>query len=146
MISIFELNKKIKSQSISNIIDELINNIYKDKFIEKIQELQYDKGEDSQGDIFGFYSIGTQIITNGRKIAGQPYNLFDTGKFREGLYIDVHKQQYDIFIEISSIDNKTNLLEYKFGDTLFGIQEKNINLITNNTNKILIQILNDIIK
>lgn len=41
----------------------------------------FDKGQDSVGNLLPTYSKTTELITGGKKKAGQPFTLFDTGEF-----------------------------------------------------------------
>lgn len=54
----------------------------------RIDQLR-NKGVDSEGNIIGYYSRATEIISQGRKRAGEPYTLEDTGAFYESLFIVV---------------------------------------------------------
>lgn len=45
--------------------------------------------QDIFGNAIGFYSPATEVITQGRKKAGQPFNLFETGEFLELLFAKV---------------------------------------------------------
>jgi hypothetical protein len=57
-----------------------------------IREEQLRKeGIDGDGDIIGRYSYVTQIISKGKKRAGEPYTLFDTGAFYRGMFVIVLK-------------------------------------------------------
>lgn len=46
-------------------------------------ERLFNLGEDIFGNAIGFYSPATEVITGGRKKAGDRFNLFETGEFLE---------------------------------------------------------------
>lgn len=47
------------------------------------------KGVDMHEDIIGFYSFLTDVLSGGRKQAGTPYTLEDTGEFYRSMYVMV---------------------------------------------------------
>jgi hypothetical protein len=62
----------------------------KDMIIKLIQDKQLiEKGVDSEGRVIGYYSYWTEIISEGRKQEGDPYNLEDTGEFFMSMFIKV---------------------------------------------------------
>lgn len=107
---------------------------------EDLQKAQWDRGEDREGVILGVYSIATEKITKGRKKAGEPYNLLDTGDFREGTYLIVELEGKDLEFTIGSTDDKENLLKNKIGNRIFGLQEnKEYAILIRELEKIFIQ-------
>ena len=80
-------------------------------------------GEDGNGNVIGFYSKATEIITQGRKIEGQPYNLFDTGDFYESMFVNVLNES----IEIDGNVNKM-LGQDWFSFDILGLKDENINI------------------
>ena len=48
-------------------------------------------GTDINGNVIGYYSPTTEILSGGEKKAGKPYNLKDTGYFYDSFKIDVFK-------------------------------------------------------
>ena len=46
-------------------------------------------GTDIDGNVIGYYSATTEILSSGEKQAGKPYNLKDTGYFYDSFKIDV---------------------------------------------------------
>lgn len=62
----------------------------KDMIIKLIQDKQLiEKGVDSEGRVIGYYSYWTEIISEGRKQEGDPYNLEDTGEFFMSMFVKV---------------------------------------------------------
>lgn len=48
-----------------------------------------EQGVNSEGNIIGYYSQMTEILSEGRKKRGEPYDLNDTGKFFRSMYVQV---------------------------------------------------------
>lgn len=94
-----------------------ISNKIKDWIIE-----QLDGGYDGKGEIIGIYSFATENITNGRKRAGEPYDLNDTGFFRASIVV-VPKL---FVISIYANGKKTDVdIVQKYGVEILQLMEKN---------------------
>ena len=63
----------------------------KDDIISFIQDDQLYEGikADKNENYIGFYSYWTEVITNGEKRMGEPYNLKDTGAFYRSMLVKV---------------------------------------------------------
>ena len=48
-----------------------------------------EEGVNSEGNIIGYYSQMTEILSEGRKKRGEPYDLNDTGEFFRSMYVQV---------------------------------------------------------
>jgi len=48
-----------------------------------------EQGVNSEGNIIGYYSQMTEILSVGRKKRGEPYDLNDTGEFFRSMYVQV---------------------------------------------------------
>jgi hypothetical protein len=69
----------------------------KDVILDLITDNQLmDKGVDADGEIIGRYSKATEMISGGRKKAGDPYNLNDTGSFFRSMFINVLENSIEI--------------------------------------------------
>lgn len=143
MKSVFEFADRLRQNPTQGIFISLINEIEKTSTVEDIQEMQWNKGEDNQGKILGYYSYATEVITKGKKRAGDAYNLFDTGDFRKGLYLAYSlSDNFQVNFVINSTDSKTPLLINKLGNRIFGIQNNNIQIFSNKIKELLINKLN----
>lgn len=82
-----------------------------------------DERTDSLGRVLGFYSFATELITDGRKKAGEPFNLNDTGAFWDSWQVFIG----EAVITIDANPNKgdTDLFE-KYGIDILGLTEKNL--------------------
>lgn len=85
----------------------------------RIDQLERD-GVDSTGEIIGYYSYATELITKGRKQQGQHYTLLETGDFFRSMYIQVF--QNEIFI-----NGNTKKMENKewFNNEIIGLTDEN---------------------
>jgi len=79
------------------------------------------------------YSKTTEILSQGRKIAGTPYTLFDTGEFFKSFDVILHSEGFEI--DADPIKNGgqysgTNLfLEY--GEDILGLTDENMDKFIN---------------
>ena len=73
-----------------------------------------DKGVNADGEVIGFYSYTTQLMTNGEKQEGDPYTLNDTGEFYRSMYLSVLSDA--IQFNANPIKGKDNLFT-KYGET-----------------------------
>ena len=85
----------------------------------------FKNSEDIFGNASGFYSPATQIITGGRKKAGDPYTMFDTGDFIRQLFARVKNEE----IVFGSDDSKVDKIlgnRRLLSKSLFGLTDKNL--------------------
>ena len=122
--------KKLNPTRISKILFDSIRSKEKD-LIEINTENQLSDGVDSEGKrLFNkrtkrsVYSSLTEEISGGRKKAGTPYTLEDTGDFYKGFFIETKKDK----AVFSSKDSKTPLLVAEYGE-IFGLTDKNLEAV-----------------
>ena len=81
----------------------------------------FKNSEDIFGNAIGFYSPATQIITGGRKKAGDPYTMFDIGDFIRQLFARVKNEEIVFGSDDSKVDkilgNRRLLSKSLFGLT-----------------------------
>ena len=53
------------------------------------QDQLVEEGVDANEEIIGYYSYLTEVMTDGRKKMGEPYNLKDTGAFFRSMFVKV---------------------------------------------------------
>jgi len=74
---------------------------------EWIQEDQLKGGGiDSEGQVIGFYSEATEFISRGRKSAGDPYDLDDTGSFYRSMFVRVLIDRIEIEFNSGKMDDQ----------------------------------------
>lgn len=65
-----------------------------------------DEGIDGNGNIIGLYSEATEQISEGRKQAGDPYTLNDTGAFYRSMFVTVLKDSILIDGDYAKMENQ----------------------------------------
>lgn len=140
-ISIFEyqrqVNKKKTGGLISNFKNFLLNS---EELVLFLQQEQLNEGENKKGQIIGVYSAYTEILTNGRKKKGEPFNFQDTGSFFDEMYIKIQTSP-EFSITIGSKDSKSKLIEEKYGN-VFGLNPENTKVLQNQITQLFIRFLN----
>lgn len=87
-----------------------------------IQEDQlYKRGIDENGDIIGFYSVATENISKGRKKAGTPFTLYDTGEFYRSMFVSALSDS--IIIDGNSTKMEGQLW---WGEEILGLTDENL--------------------
>lgn len=110
---------------------KLQNDLY--KFIRSIEkdflDLNKDQIENQSTDIFGnplgFYSKSTEVISKGRKKAGEPFSGVDSGDWFKGFYM----QEVSGVLRFRSKDSKSNLIlssESWLSNEVFGLSDENL--------------------
>lgn len=84
----------------------------------------FEDSQDVNGKPIGFYSTGTEIMTDGRKKAGEPFNLLETGDFLESLFARVDRES--IFFDASD-KKKKDVLSNLLTLDIFGLQDDDLN-------------------
>jgi len=72
----------------------------------------------------GFYSAATELITDGRKKRGEPFNLLETGDFLDGLFAKV--QQNSILFDTTD-SKKKEVIANLLNNNVFGLQDDDLN-------------------
>jgi hypothetical protein len=67
------------------------------------------------------YSAATEMLSNGAKIEGEPYNLFDSGDFYRSMVFLLGKDFFEI--DADPIKGNDNLFT-KFGEGIIGLTEE----------------------
>ncbi|GAB0156228.1 hypothetical protein CHRYSEOSP005_14920 [Chryseobacterium sp. Alg-005] len=86
-MDVLEWIEKAKSFNSNSLLNKFTVRIITDEKIIDLQRQQWRAGKDSKGRIIGYYKKSTEEISNGRKIQGDPYDLFDTGDFWQRTYL-----------------------------------------------------------
>lgn len=114
--------KRISPRSISNELFNIIRRAEKELAAYNAATI-YEDSQDVNGKPIGYYSEATELITGGRKKAGDPFTLFETGEFLEGLYAKV--QGNTIYFD-SSDPKKKAVLKNTLTDDIFGLQDDDL--------------------
>ena len=142
----FEFADNLQNYSVDNFIDDLAIELDSDKDVIALQTKQWDKGEDSEGKVLGYYTRMTEILSGGRKKQGDRYNLLDTGDFRQHTYLLSTQKGKDLLFDFDSSGANTSKILTKIGSTVFGLQDKNKDEFTTIAVEKAIQLLNTNLK
>lgn len=66
----------------------------------------FDRGIDSEGDVIGYYSYMTEIISGGRKQVGDHYTLLDSGDMFDSLFVLVFIKKFVIIGDTDKIEDQ----------------------------------------
>ena len=87
-----------------------------------IQEDQlFRQGIDEDGEIIGLYSMATEKISKGRKKAGTPFTLYDTGGFYRSIFVNKLR---DAVIIDADVDKMRDQIWYD--DKILGLTDENL--------------------
>jgi hypothetical protein len=118
--------------------DIIWNHVFSDKdfqtwILDLIRDDQLmEKGVNEDGQIIGYYTQYTEELTNGRKKAGEPYNLFDTGDFYKSMLILLGTDYFEI--DADPIKENANLFT-KFGEGIIGLTEESLDKLREETKR-----------
>lgn len=124
---------KLKGQE-RRVFDTVMNNR---KIIDLIVYLNTEEqlrkeGVDSTGKIIGTYSLATEFITDGRKKAGEPFDLYDTGAFYNSFRVKIKNGKIRIKADPMKTNDqgKSENIYEKFGNfKIEGLTEENIEVV-----------------
>lgn len=118
-------SKSLNEKTIRRDIFKFIRTIEKE-FIDKNKEQIFEDSTDIFEQSLGFYSKATELISGGRKKAGEPYDGRDTGDWLDGWYMQVVAN----VVSFRSSDPKNGAIlqgEHWFTTEFFGLTDKNLN-------------------
>lgn len=145
-MNLFDFFESVRNYPTQKFIDDLANSMDSDKDAIQLQISQWDKGEDENGKVLGYYTKATEILSSGRKKQGDRFNLFDTGDFRQHTYLFSIEKQNDLLFDFDSSGTNTTKLLDKIGPTIFGLQQQNKDKFTELATEKAIQLLNTNLK
>jgi len=121
--------KGINEALISRELFDFIRSIESD-FIDLNRKQLNEKSKDIYGQAIGFYSKATEVITKGRKKAGEPFDAKDTGSFLQKLYAKIEQDR----VVFGSTDSKVELImnsDNWLSHDLFGLTDDDLNKVIN---------------
>jgi uncharacterized protein (UPF0335 family) len=116
--------KRLQSNKLQNDLFKFIKSIEKE-LLDSEKKRLFDESKDIFGNPIGFYSKGTEIISKGKKKAGEPFTAFETGDFFKGFYM----QEVSGVLRFGSTDPKTHDIlksENWLSDELFGLSDEDL--------------------
>tara|TARA_R110001606_G_scaffold321052_2_gene467900 strand:- start:6946 stop:7392 length:447 start_codon:yes stop_codon:yes gene_type:complete len=117
--------KKLSPEKIVSDVFKFIKSIEKELVAYNVATLNQDS-EDIFGNPIGFYSKGTEFMTNGRKKAGEPFDLLESGDFLESVFAKVQK---DSVLFDASDTKKKEVFKNLLSNNIFGLQEPDLNKV-----------------
>jgi hypothetical protein len=132
------LNDLLRNTKILMDADIIWNHVFSDKdfqvwILDLIRDDQLtEKGVNEDGQIIGVYTRYTEELTNGRKKAGEPYNLFDTGDFYKSMVILLGTNYFEI--DADPIKENANLFT-KYGEGIIGLTEESLEKLREETKR-----------
>ena len=95
----------------------------KKEILDLIRDDQLYEGVDEDDDIIGYYSYWTELLSNGRKKQGEPYNLKDTGQFYRSMFVKVLKDSIIIDADFEKMEDQD---WWSIG--ILGLTEENLDI------------------
>ncbi len=89
------------------------------------QDQLFDRGVNADNEVIGTYSLTTEILSGGRKRAGDNYNFFDTGNVFRSFTSQLASDTFRVF----PTDSKVSMLKREYGNNIFDFTEVNKNMI-----------------
>lgn len=119
-----EKSKRLSEKSLTNELFKFIDSVGKKLVNYNVNQLNVES-RDINGKPIGFYSYATEVITDGRKKQGEPFDSRDTGDFLKSFYIEIKNN----VVYFGASDAKVKLIltsDNWLSDKLFGITEENL--------------------
>lgn len=98
------------------------------EFLELEKKRISEKSQDIDGNPLGFYSKATELISGGKKKAGDPFTGIDTGDWFKGFYM----QEVSGVLRFGSKDPKTNDIlksDNWLSDEIFGLSDDELKAV-----------------
>lgn len=121
--------KKLTPSRLQNDLFKYIRSIEKD-FLDSEKKRISEESKDVKGNPLGFYSKATELITGGKKKAGDPFTGIDTGDWFKGFFM----QEVSGTLRFGSKDPKTNDIlksEHWLSDEIFGLSDDELKDVIN---------------
>ena len=145
-MNFFEFANNLKQYPITKFIDDLHISLEKNQYINALQKQQWNEGLDKDGNILGRYSKATEIITDGRKKAGELFDINDSGETRRKLELFASQENQDLLFYFDSDSKALPDLLQRIGKRLFGLSDKNISQFVMIAQNTAIELLNNNLK
>ena len=118
---------KLTPKKVSDDLFRFIRTIEK-KMADLNREQLNKESSDVFGNPIGFYSVATDILTDGEKEFGTPFTLFDTGVFLPTIFARVAGP----VVLFGANDPKTDeVLENLLSRDIFGLSDEGLRLVVN---------------
>jgi hypothetical protein len=145
-MNFFQFADDLKNYSTEKFLDELQIDLESSEYTKALQKQQWNEGIGSDGNILGRYSKTTEILSDGRKKAGETYDIFETGETRRKLILFSTQQDKDLSFFFDSDSQAVPDLLQLIGPRLFGLAGKSKEQFTAIAVEKAIQLLNTNLK
>lgn len=120
-----EKAKQLKRSQVRNDFFAFIRSIEKELEAYNVSTI-YNDSEDVNKKPIGYYSRATEIITDGRKKEGEPFDLLETGDFLDGLFARVGRNA--IFFDTKD-PKKKEVFKNLLTTDIFGLQDEDLKAV-----------------
>jgi hypothetical protein len=123
------LEHRLKQARLLNDLDswfKFFDTATKKEIIRVVQERLRTRGTDADGDVIGYYSLATEFLSGGRKKQGDPFTLFDTGKFYASMFMVVFT---DAFMVEGDGKKKGGDLFEKYGQNIISLTDEELQVV-----------------
>ncbi len=127
-MTIHELRNRAENLTPTRIKKDLQNFIkaIKEELIAYNVATLHEKSKDTNNKPIGVYSYATEIITKGRKKQGEPYNLLESGKFLNSIFVKIGSE--NIFFS-NNDPKRRKVLAHLWSDDIFGLREEDLDKV-----------------
>lgn len=131
---LFNIANNAKTLNINEILVDVYSSDLLDEYILDLNRINqlFVNGENTEGNIIGFYSARTDLITRGEtfnfkglsstKKQGETFTLYDTGKFYKSFRIKINSNGFTILADDSLADGGS--LTDKYGSDIIGLSDE----------------------
>ena len=95
---------------------------FRNKIVKWVQEYQFQKGLDIDGNIIGRYSERTEQI-NPNKVQGTPFTLKDSGEFYRSMFVSVFADSIEVDGDVTKFEKSK-----WYDDRILGMTEETLEL------------------
>jgi len=144
--SLYKLCDNAIKIDVSKIFIKVVDNEETRNFIIDLNRFSqlYEKGESSTGEVVGFYSFATEIITEGRKKAGDHYDFYDTGDVYKSFEVNIYEKEFTISADTQKFNVDIQQKYLKRGNILGLSGESKDKLIVKKLPEIIIEVRNQL--
>lgn len=132
-----EMLRKNRSMNEGVVWLKSIDSATRTEILRMIKEDQLTaKGIDATGEVIGYYSLTTELISKGRKKFNTHYTLDDTGYFYRSIFVRVLANEIQINADGDKDDE--NIIE-KYGSKILNLTNENLELLIERVKKAYIK-------
>lgn len=139
----FKFAQNLENYTSEQLLDDIQTAAEHNPYLKALQLQQWNEGQDSEGALLGRYSKATEIISEGRKKAGETFDINETGETRRNTELFGEQQGDDINWYFDAKSAAMPGLMERIGPRLLGLKQRNIELFGEILQDIAVEQLND---